>query len=252
MQQSADRLRAMSEKMDGPWVPDTSDPRRLHNTYIRCLVTAYSSKFAELLSVSLASIHSRHYLGYALAARALIETTATLRYYVIHQYKPLLDKGELTIRDLKTLIDIDDRHLRGGRFNWEAFLSRNYEKLQAGAEAQLAASKSKQRYVAQGIITEQVNVMTCIEKWAKEVPTVLVTYGLFCDLVHPNIGSGFLVASTDATGLHFCPSKGPSVGESILEQSLPFLVACTLKPFGDHLAMLIASIWQDDEVSKDA
>ena len=238
----------MNEKMESPWNPDVSDPRRLHNNYIRCLVTAYSGKFSELLSVLLASVKVRHFLGYALAARALVETTATLRYYVLHQYKPLLDKETLTIHEMKTLVEIDDRHLRGGRFDWDAFLSHRYEQLQSDAEAQLAASKSKQRHAAQGIITEQVNVLTCIEKWAKETPSVMVTYSLFCDLVHPNIGSSFLVASSDDSGLYFCPSKGQSVGESIFAQSLPFLVACTLKPFGDHLAMLMAAIWRDDEV----
>ena len=248
MKQSAIHLGAMSEKMDSPWLPEESDPRKLHNTYIRCLVTAYTAKFSELLSVLLTSVEGRHYLGYALAGRALIETAATLRYYVLHQYKPLLDKPSLTASEFSSLIAIDDRHLRGGRFNWEAFLSHKYEQLQKDAEAQLAASKSKQRHVAEGIITEQVNVMTCIEKWAKETPAVLVTYSLFCDLVHPNIGSAFLVASSDGAALHFCPTKGESMGKSILEQSLPFLVACTLKPFGDHLGMLMASIWRDDEL----
>ena len=248
MQQSAEHLRAMSEKMDAPWRPEGSDPRRLHNMYIRCLITAYSAKFSQLLSVLLTSVKDENYLGYALSGRALIETTATLRYYVLHQYKPLLDKPSLSLNEFKTLIDIDDRHLRGGRFNWEAFLANKYDELQSDAEAQLASSKSKQRHVAKGIIAEQVNVMTCIERWAKESPAVLVTYSLFCDLVHPNIGSAFLVASTDSAALHFCQTKGDSVGQSIVSQTLPFLSACTLKPFGDHLGMLIASIWADDEL----
>ena len=123
MKQSATHLQAMSEKMDSPWHPDVSDPRKLHNTYIRCLVTAYCAKFSEFLSILLTSVEQRQYLGYALAARALVEATATLRYYVLHQYKPLLDKQTLTTHELNTLIEIDDRHLRGGRFNWEAFLS---------------------------------------------------------------------------------------------------------------------------------
>jgi hypothetical protein len=53
-----------------------------------------------------------------------------------------------------------------------------------------------------------VNVLTCVEKWAKETPAVLIAYNLFCELVHPNIGSSFLVCSSDSDRLHFGKHKG--------------------------------------------
>lgn len=236
-------LTRMAEKLEFPWSPDVDDPRKLHNVYARNLITCYVSKFAQLSETVLDSVEHKRYLVYALAGRSLIESTATLRYYTLFQYKPLLEKGALTLADMKQLIDIDDRHLRGGRFDWESFFFKRYSQLKDDAVKQLETKKAKQKYVAQGIIAEQVNVLTCIEKWAEVTPEVLIAYSLFCDLVHPNIGSSFLVASTNERGLYFAPSNGRSVGKDIFEQSFPILVSVTHKPFGEHLMMLMGTIW---------
>jgi hypothetical protein len=83
----------MAENLNFPWDPTQDDLRKLHNNYARNLITCYVSKFSNLSEAILYSIENENYLVYALAGRALIETTAILRYYVIHQYKPLLDKG---------------------------------------------------------------------------------------------------------------------------------------------------------------
>jgi len=241
-------LTKMAENMNFPWDPEQDDPRKLHNNYVRNLITCYVSKFSDLSDAILFSIEKENYLVYALAGRSLIETTATLRYYVIHQYKPLLDKGSLSIEDMRSLIEIDDRHLRGSRFDWESFLLKNYSKLKEDAVKQLDNKKAKQKHITDGIIYEQVNVLTCIERWAEQTPEVLIAYNLFCDLVHPNIGSSFLVASTSNSELYFSRFKGVLVGKSIFEQSFPILLSITHKPFGDFLLHLMGTIWQEDEL----
>jgi len=71
---------------------------------------------------------------------------------------------------------------------------------------------------------------------------------LFCDLVHPNIGSSFLVASIYNEQMYFKPTEGRSVGEDIFQQSFPILVSVTQKTFGAHLVMLMSTIWLDDEI----
>ena len=223
----------MAEKLEFPWRPDDSNPKRLHNTYVRSLITSYVSKFAQLSQAILDSVEKNHYLVYALAARSLIESTATLRYYTLAQYKPLFDKGNLTPADLRQLIEIDDRHLRGGRFDWDSFFFQRYEHLKNEAVKELESKKKKRAYVSQGIIAKQVNVLTCIEKWAEVTPEVLIAYNLFCDLVHPNIGSSFLVASINENEVYFAPMKGRSVGRDIFEQSLPILMSVTFKPFSE-------------------
>ena len=246
--QGSTHLTRMAEKLDFPWVPDETDSRKLHNVYARNLITCYASKFAQLTESVLDAIEREHYLIYALSGRSLIEATATLRYYALHQYKPLLDKGSLSKEDMRKLIEIDDRHLRGTRFDWDSFLFKRYSQLKEDAVKQVKNKKEKAKFVAEGIIREQVNVLTCIEKWAELTPEVLIAYNLFCDLVHPNMGSSFLVASINDKGLFFTPTKEKKVGKSIFEQSFPILVSVTLKPFGEHLIYLIATIWQDDEL----
>jgi hypothetical protein len=246
--QGTAHLRAMAEKLEHPWSPVECHPQKLHNSYVRNLVTCYVSKLAQLSESVLQARENEQFLIYALSGRAMIEAVATLRYYVVAQYKPLLDRGIRTEADMRALIDIDDRHLRGGRFDWSSFFSREYEKLKEDAVKQLATKKAKQKHFVENIVAEQVNVLTCIEKWAEEKPEVLIAYNLFCDLVHPNIGSAFLVASTSKEGLYFAPGKGVSIGAQIFEHTFPLLVAVTHKTFGSYLTMLMGTIWRDDEL----
>lgn len=250
-------LQNMAASMDFPWPSGEMDaavsarvqnPREVHNRYARSLVTCYVSKYAQLSEAILDSVDDQRFLIYALAGRSLIESIATLRYYVLHQYKPLLDKGSISHAEMRQLIEIDDRHLRGGRFDWESFFSKHYQKLKEDAVKSLADKKAKQKQISNTITAEQVNVLTCIEKWADDTPEVLIAYSLFCDLVHPNIGSTFLVASTSDKGLYFTPTKGKSVGADIFRQSFPILVSVTHKQFGGYLSMLIGTIWADDEL----
>ena len=213
--------------------------------YARNLICAYVSKFSDLSTSILHAVEHDDFLTYALCGRALIEATATLRYYVLYQYKPLLDKDSLDACAFKKLIEIDDRHLRGGRFDWESFLFRRYSKLKADAIQHLKDKTDKKK---KPIVSEQVNVLTCIEKWSAETPEVLIAYNLFCDLVHPNVGSTFLIASTFEDNLYFSKFRGEPVGRQIFAQSFPILISITHKPFGEYLLILMGTIWQDNEL----
>lgn len=242
----------MAERLEFPWDASIDDPRRLHNMYARNLITCYASKVSDLSSAMLMAIDNSNFLAYALCGRALIETTATLRYYITVEYKPLLDAGPLDAEGIRRLIEIDDRHLRGTRFDWESFLFRNYAKLKQDVVAQLEEKRKKRTWappVAQeSVIAQQRNVLTCVEKWAQETPEVLIAYNLFCDLVHPNIGSNFLVASTSPEGLFFSRFRGEPVGRAIFAQSLPILLSVSHRPLADLLVMLMGTIWDDAEL----
>ncbi len=252
LRKGTEHLRSMAQKLEFPWNPNEGDLRALHNNYARNLITCYVSRFSDLSEGLLDAIEKQNYLVYALNARALIENVATLRYYVQHQYKPIFDSGSFTPEDMRRLIEIDDRHLRGSRFDWESFLFRRYSKLKDDAVQHLKDVKDQRKSVVDGMIQGQVNVLSCIQKWAGETPEVLIAYNLFCDLVHPNIGSSFLVASLSSGGLYFSRFKGELVGKMIFEQSFPILVSVTHKPFGEQLMMLMATIWHDDELPKKA
>lgn len=130
LRQGSRHLANMAEGLNIAWDPKPQeDPRRVHNMYVRNLVTSYVSRFSELCNGVVAALERGDFLVYALCGRALIETTAILRYYVMRKYKPLLDKKILSGDGMKTLIEIDDRHLRGTGFDWAAFMFHLYSKL---------------------------------------------------------------------------------------------------------------------------
>ncbi len=219
--------------------------------YARSLVSCYVSKVADLSESILNALERLDFLTYAPCGRALIEIVAILRYYIEAHYKPLLDKKSLSPDDIRTLIDIDDRHLRGSRFDWESFLFSNYSKLRNDAVQQLSEKRQARfRRNSEELVKQQVNIKTCIEKWASDTPEVLIAYDLFCDLVHPNIGSNFLIASAGAEGLRFVKHRGEMVGHRIFEQSFPILLSVTHRPLGDYLTLLTATCWHDDELGE--
>lgn len=248
LRNGTEHLVNMANGLEFPWNPDLDDPRKLHNMYVRNLITSYVSKFADLSNGILNAIQKQNFLLYALCGRALIETTAILRYYLTEQYAPLFNKGQLGKEELLRLIEIDDQHLRGGKFDWDSFLFRRYSKLSEDAVARLKSKGKKPKPPDPDAPPQQVRIGRCVENWARETPAALVVYNLFCDLVHPNVGSSFLVASTSADGLYFSRFRGDPVGRTILEQSLPILLSLTLQPFGEYLTVLMRTIWQDDEL----
>ncbi len=248
LRKGSQHLVKMAKELAIPWNPNLKNSRALHNMYARNLITSYVSKFADLSAGVILAIEQENFLTYALCGRALIETTAILRYYMIEQYKPLFDKGQFGKSEMQQLIDIDDHHLRGGKFDWESFLLQRYSKLKKATVEKLDRKGQKPASPPDRETgPQQVRIGLCVEKWGREMPEVLIVYNLFCDLVHPNIGSTFLVASTSSDRLYFSRFRGEPVGRAILEQSFPALMSMVNRPFGQLIEMLMGTIWQEDE-----
>src|SRR2546425_7881372 len=170
LHQSTEHLVKMAERLEFPWNPNLEDPRGLHNMYPRNLITSYVSRFADLSKGIIVAIEQSNFLMYALCGRALIETTAILRFYMVEHYKPLLDKGILSNGDLARLVEIDDRHLRGGKFDWESFLFKRYSKLRTDAVTRMANKGKKQTSPPSGdSLPRQVRIGSCVESWAREM-----------------------------------------------------------------------------------
>jgi hypothetical protein len=247
--QGTKHLSAMAE-MEVAWNPNETNPRRLHNLYARNLIKCYVAKFAELSTSILEAVEKEQYLTYALCGRSLIENAATLRYYAKHKYPPLFASGSV---DFRRLIEVDDQHLRGSKFDWEAFFVGDLRKLwgvaaqKSAAQTKGAQNKNKARH-GLGAQPTVIRIGECIRSWAAETPGVGVVYELFCDMVHPNIGSTFLMASVGPGGLYFSKGRGESVGRRIFEKSFPMLVSVTHEPFGEFLEVLMCTIWDEDEI----
>jgi hypothetical protein len=239
-----EHLGRMAASLDVEWKPELDDPRRLHNNYARNLIASYTSKTHEYCEGILYGLDTSHYLVYALCARSLLETVATLRYYVRREYLPLLEQPDIDLAGFNKLIEIDDKHFRGTGFNWPAFLGRDLAQLRR--DVQEVGKRGKK-----ALDLEQpapVRVGTTIKDWANENPDVMVTYVLLCDLVHPNIGSNMLVGSTDEGVLRFTKTRGDHVGRRLVEMSFPLVVVTTQKEFGDNVQALAATVWHDSEL----
>ncbi|PSV92417.1 hypothetical protein [Photobacterium iliopiscarium] len=230
-------LKSIAEQWEDGWNPEQEDPALLHDNYIKCLVSCYVSKYADLSTSIIHAVKSENYFAYALAGRALIEITATLHYYINSQYIPLLSKDVLTVEDMNKLIEISDKHLRGGRFDWATFLERDFDKMRE--DVRLKIKNKGKAPDTDSLLKKQVNVVTCLNKWAKQTPEVMIAYDLFCDLVHPNIGSSFLVASVSKDGLFFTKNKGEQIGKQVVDETFVLLLSIAHREFGELIQTLL-------------
>ena len=252
LKRASGHLENVAKGMDFAWDPTIQDPQRLHNMYVTNVFTSYISRYAEACNGLVEGFNQENYLVLALCGRALLELTAVLRYYVVRKYAPLLERvrktGYLTPHDMKHLLEIDDEMLRGGNFDWTSFFLANYSQLREHAKARRGHTNAPSRGDP-GAMHKQVRIGRCIDSWAKEDPYVGLTYDLFCDLVHPNVGSSFLVASSTPGKLHFSKFNGELVGRQVTETALPLLVS-VIKPFGHFTGCLLGTMWMEDELSE--
>jgi hypothetical protein len=156
------------------------------------------------LHVMVRSIHSAARSGdwttYALVGRALVEQAANLRHYFWKRVGPTEVQTE---DERERVLDELGRFVFAGRYDWTQRLS------DLGP-----ASQSTQEQ------PNQVNVLTCIDSWAKIEPCVRDLYSEFCDLAHPNLGSALLVMGIDEQAVAFLSTGPESIGRRITERSI--------------------------------
>jgi hypothetical protein len=68
---------------------------------------------------------------------------------------------------------------------------------------------------------EQTSVTTCLEKWAEDEAGIGVLYDLFCDLVHPNIGSVMSTMVHVGDEVRFRIRDPSSEGLMLFQKSFP-------------------------------
>lgn len=183
------------------WQPP-EEPQRLFSQYIDVLVSIYTNKLSLLSRALIQALNSGDFLSYGMIGRSVFEHTAVLRYYLITKMLPMIDEiksdGVITPEETVELLSLMDKHIRGNRFAWEEFFSKAFD------------SRSKIR--VKKPFQEQVNVKTCIDKWVREEPSIGPLYGLFCDLVHPNLGSTLLITRLSGDQLGIGGSAGEPLG----------------------------------------
>ncbi|MGK7945890.1 MAG: hypothetical protein AB4058_15615 [Microcystaceae cyanobacterium] len=200
------------EEMDQTflWSPPEDNSHELYDYYLDALVLVYFNKYRILCFSLIQVLNAENYLMYGLIGRAIIEHTAILRYYVTGKMLPLVEKaledGIVTKEEVEEIIPWLEKHLTGQRFQWQPFLA-DY----------LDESTSEPTQQNRQL---QVNVITCLEKWIKEEPSITPLYELFCDLVHPNLGSTLLISRKVENQVGIGGSQGEPIGLEIVKRTL--------------------------------
>lgn len=194
------------------WNPPTDDVQVLFNHHVDAVWASHVSKFFLLARSIVESVNGQNFLVYGLSGRSLIEHTAILRYYLSERINPILKRaireGKTSNQDLNEIFTMLDTLHRGSYFDWASFLTGKVENLKKRKKKDLP---------------DQVGVGDSIRSWQEEIPSIGILYGLFSDLVHPNIGTNLLVMNQWRDGIGYGGEGGKSFGIKIFEMTLPGL-----------------------------
>ncbi len=242
------RLKGTIEKMNQNFVLDeTLDGADLHNQYIDAIFCAFLLKLYNLNSSIIYSVNRNDFLTYALVSRSLLENAATVKWYMEKKFSPLFStlanpqtNAESRGNLFKELIDQEDRLLKAGRFDWESYFTNNLQKLNSDYAQKLENKKKKKKtYKTDPMVRQQVNALTCIEEWGGKNPNFGVLYDLFCDMVHPNIGSTMCLAVPNEGGISFTIDQEKSTGMRFFDQTFSLLRKLVSEGLVDNLAGLL-------------
>lgn len=216
------------EKFDHAFTFDEpEDIRILHNRYVDALFASHLLKVAILNASMIDAANKYDFMSYALAGRSFIEVTATLRYYLRRKIEPVVSRaardGKVTYADLQELVKHEDLLLRGSRFDWEKFFRQGFAALTDDYSDWMQRKKKEgaraERWKAKPLFSPQVNAATALERWAEDDPRIGVMYDLFCELVHPNVGSTLCIASSRNGGISFQVDLSDTFGIKLFELS---------------------------------
>ncbi len=198
------------------WNPVEKDAHHLYDHYLDAILTVYFNKYYLLCKSLIQALNEENYLLYGLIGRSLIEHTAILRYYVTSKMFPLveiaLEDGKVTSEEVETIIPWLEKHLVGNRFNWAEFLADYFDELDNLKPGSILKNS-------------QVNVITCLQQWIKEDDSINDLYELFCDLVHPNLGSTLLISNVVDNQICIGGNSGEAIALEIVNRTFHKLFA---------------------------
>lgn len=188
---------------------------------LKLLYGIYAAKFAELSEGIIESTSNSKYLVFAYCCRGFIETTATLRFYNKKTQQLFLKAKNQDAYNSAELIEIAsllDRHSRGGRFDWTQYWTLGRKGMVKHISASAREKKPAQNLP--GSNPSQINVKTMIDAWVSGEPTIALIYDFFSEVVHPNLGSNFLVMGADSGSLYVDASREKTIGRSLAVEGI--------------------------------
>jgi hypothetical protein len=247
-QSTASLLSAVEAMTEHFLIPAPGDVRDVHNNYVRAILASTSAKLVSLTVTLIEAANKYDFLGYALAARSIVEIIATLRYLLRQRLQPIIQKmtgGQYTADQVIALVKEEDIYLRGTRFDWVAFFEEGFRPLNERYSEWLKEKKrdktaKKWKPGRTTPIVEQVSVTTCLEKWASDQPGIGVLYDLLCDMVHPNIGSVMSTMVPNGDKIRFRVRDPSSEGFALFRSSLPAFLSLTHHERADLFQFLLA------------
>lgn len=229
-----------------PNILHTNFKYEIINKYLKFLYALHQAKYTELTGSLIESVNNKEYLIFALCGRSLLELTASLRYHT-NDLLPIIQdsakSGIVTSQQQIMLVNNLDKHIRGGKFNWGEF---HYGDRSSFAAQLVEDRKKKNRKNKQSepppspeqANPNQVNIQTAIDKWAKEDSGVQLTYDYFCELVHPNLGSNFLVMGSNNKELIIGKNSPKDVAENLCLEGVPMIASTAIREGAKYMGLL--------------
>jgi hypothetical protein len=224
-------LDSLTENLVFPPPPD--DILVVHKNHVTAILASTAARYVSLTISLIEAVNRFDFLTYALVARSIVEIVATLRHLLVEKLDPITQNmtGPITSEEVKKLLAEEDIYLRGTRFDWNEFLENDFlplkERYAEWLEEKKKDKTAKKWKPGRTPPKEQVNVATCLEKWARVEPGIGVLYDLLCDMVHPNIGSVMSIMITDKEQIRFKVRHPSSGGFRLFLSSFPVFMKLT-------------------------
>jgi hypothetical protein len=174
-----------------------ADPMEYIGTTLHFLYSLYSAKYEQLTLAIIEGCSNRQFLVASLCSRSLFETTATIMALNESIHKIITNAKNpdaFSNKEVKRLINVVDKHSRGGRFDWELFFSTDIEEFMEksfdGEEVKIDANRNS---------PNSTNVLTYLDKWYSKDKYARMVYAYLSELSHPNVGCSFLVMGDEAS-----------------------------------------------------
>lgn len=177
--------------------------------------TVYKTR--QLTTSLISAYNADNFLGWMVLGRSTLEYAA-VSYYFVKKIKQLqLDGPHFAASQIKSLEDSMLQYAHGTRFDWQALLSGDRERLRQ----KVSSSASQQA----------VNVLTAISHLARRdarYKDIEVAYNMLSDFVHPNMASHATVLEMptvprDVHHTDIAAQPGALRGEFLMVLSLPWV-----------------------------
>lgn len=240
----------VSSKQTSPIEPETKMADEAHDHYIKAIYNIQLRKLAKLGGLITSSVLNKDPLAYSLAGRSLLENIATWRYFLVSKYAKVFPNNDMTddeyFESLEKLIQISRHFIFGTRFDWDTWLAGDSAALEENYLSELKMKKKKQSPAANVDRVNAVNVLTCIQKLSEELPSFGTNYELFCDMIHPNVGSNMFICGITRDGkVSLDEMADIHLGEKFIDRTLKTLLDLTFGQVNEltksHFSMLICS-----------